>query len=813
MKPLLRRFVLLVFFLFVSGASLRASDLAMASSEELKAVYAQLRQLHAGEQWALTENVVWKRDAGTFTFKTGRLVFAAPVNGRILAAAFDGQGTFRLDPPTAIDKNQIARFTKTPYLADTFRKAVFFFTDDAKDQFRDQMKMQTGPAPGEDVIAAEQKTLIEHQNDWWNNQRQGNFEMRNLAARMLADLADPSSKGLFFADFKCDKAGDLVYHVSWNRDPILLPGFNNDEEVMLLHYNRDNYYEWWSGFHLAEEYEKNPHPEHRALLARCPRQTIAANLLEYKKLSAESELEYEIGYGHPRLLPLNLRGVLRISSVADGEGKPLAFIQEPRELDNDPWVMLPAPVSKGDKGRLKIAYAEASNSDSRIIHNRGSGLYYVTARESWYPSVGGFEDRTHFSLRFHSPKNLTFLATGRLLKGEKDKDKFVSEWESEIPMAVAGFNYGLFDQKAQADAGLTVTAYGGQDVPDELKPAQLSGFLSGGINTTSMLKFAAEVSLKAMKLYEYCFGRLPFRTIAVTEQPVIGYGQSWPSLIFLSYDTLLDGTVRHLLGLDESAEAREFYNVVAVHEMAHQWWDHLVGWKTYHDQWLSEGFAEFSAGLWLEKTQPAKARKFWDLKRYHLVEKNSQGHRPIDVGPVWLGPQLPAHLETDLYQEMVYFKGAYVMEMLRALMMDERLPDPDAKFIAMMQDFVTTYAGRTASTEDVRRVVEKHMGEPMDWFFNQWVYGSEIPSYKFNYTLTPAADGKTVLRFTLAQSGVSAGFKGRIPTHVILKDRVQRLGMVRVDGTNSVSAEVTLPFRPDKVSLDETHSILCESRE
>jgi hypothetical protein len=132
------RFLVIIFFLtFAPGISLRAADLASASGDELKASYAQLRQLHAGDQWANVDNVIWKRDAGTFTFQTGRLVFAAPVNGRIVAAAFDGQGTFRLNPPEVMDQRQISRFTKAPNLTDTFRKAVFFFTDNSSDQFKD----------------------------------------------------------------------------------------------------------------------------------------------------------------------------------------------------------------------------------------------------------------------------------------------------------------------------------------------------------------------------------------------------------------------------------------------------------------------------------------------------------------------------------------------------------------------------------------------------------------------------------------------------------------------------------------------------
>ena len=79
------------------------------------------------------------------------------------------------------------------------------------------------------------------------------------------------------------------------------------------------------------------------------------------------------------------------------------------------------------------------------------------------------------------------------------------------------------------------------------------------------------MSYSALKLYEYYFGSLPFRTVSVTEQPVRVFGQSWPTLIFLPYDSLPDATTRHSLGRQDFPEEREFYNVVAVHEMAHQW--------------------------------------------------------------------------------------------------------------------------------------------------------------------------------------------------------------------------------------------------
>jgi len=458
-----------------------------------------------------------------------------------------------------------------------------------------------------------------------------------------------------------------------------------------------------------------------------------------------------------------------------------------------------------------------------------AGLYYVTARESWFPSFGAFDDRTRYTLHFLSPKKFQFVGTGRLVKSGKDKEGLETNWDSDVPLSVVGFNYGDFVEKSHSDSDLTVTAYGGKEIPDELKglssaidmaelssgiggPRNLDGQLGiarGGFSTSANTQYAADISFQALKLFQYYFGKLPFKTIAVTEQPIRGYGESWPTLIFLPYDSLLDGTTQHQLHLADSAEKREFYNLVAVHEMAHQWWGHAVGWKTYRDQWMSEGFAESSAALYLKKLHPKDFRAFWDLKRKWLLSKNPEGHRPVDVGPLYLNYQLNAHLEPRTSTELIYYKGAYVLEMLRALLEDPRQPEPDARFIAMMHELVTSFANRNASTADFQRITEKYVAGSMDWFFNQWVYGMEVPELEFKYTLQPGDSGKTVLHMSLTQAGVSDQFESRVPIYLTLGGNPQRLGFLKIKGSTSTQGEVTLPVHPDKVSIDEYHDFLA----
>jgi len=234
---------LFLYLLVGAQASLKAADLANAPSEELLKVYAKLRSLQSSDQGAVAENVVWKRDAGTFAFKDGRLSVAVPVEGKVLAAAFVGEGTFELNPPTAVDRHQIERFTKGEKLRDTFKEAVFFFTDGSFDELQKLVNIRSvadTQAAGK-LLESTEKRYQEEFNGWWENRAKGYPVIRNLAARMLADLTDPTSRGFFLADLKTEHDDELLYQVSWNRDSLLLPFFPNDEEVMLVQYKHGQY--------------------------------------------------------------------------------------------------------------------------------------------------------------------------------------------------------------------------------------------------------------------------------------------------------------------------------------------------------------------------------------------------------------------------------------------------------------------------------------------------------------------------------------------------------------------------------------------
>jgi aminopeptidase N len=263
--------------------------------------------------------------------------------------------------------------------------------------------------------------------------------------------------------------------------------------------------------------------------------------------------------------------------------------------------------------------------------------------------------------------------------------------------------------------------------------------------------------------------------------------------------------MRHQFGLKDTLGG--YWDSVASHEVAHLWWGHALGWNSYRDQWMSEGFSHLSASLFLQAAyakEPERFRNFWKSMLTQITEKNAHGFRPIDVGPVTQGYRLNSGRTGAITTDLIYPKGAYILHMLRMMMWNR--DSGDAKFKAMLRDFITTHKNQPVTTEDFKAVVEKHMLPEMnldqngtiDWFFRGYVYGTELPTYKVQQSVG-SKNGQTTLSLKLTQSNVSDGFKMLVPLYVELQDgRVVRLGNARMTGNQTIDQEIPLGQIPVK---------------
>jgi len=153
----------------------------------------------------------------------------------------------------------------------------------------------------------------------------------------------------------------------------------------------------------------------------------------------------------------------------------------------------------------------------------------------------------------------------------------------------------------------------------------------------------------------------------------------------------------------------------------------------------------------------------------------------------------------DVTRRLIYPKGAYILHMLR--MMTWTAQTGDQNFRDMMHDFVKTYAGHAATTEDFKAMVEKHMTPEMqrigdgkmDWFFDEYVYGTALPTYKLDSSFDKNSDGDVVLSMKLTQSGVDEQFRMLVPLYFEFADgRVASIGRVALVGNTSQEAKIPI---------------------
>src|SRR5438270_13291192 len=158
------------------------------------------------------------------------------------------------------------------------------------------------------------------------------------------------------------------------------------------------------------------------------------------------------------------------------------------------------------------------------------------------------------------------------------------------------------------------------------------------MSTTQMMKKALAEGEVSERIYMDYFGLSSYSRLAITQQTAADFGQSWPELVYLPITSFFDETVRHQLGIG-NAETRGYFRVVEPHEVAHQWWGHTVGFNSYRDQWMSEGFADMSASLYIQLIEKNSKRfiEFWNDERTMLIERNNMGFRAIDAGPLTMG--------------------------------------------------------------------------------------------------------------------------------------------------------------------------------
>ena len=487
--------------------------------------------------------------------------------------------------------------------------------------------------------------------------------------------------------------------------------------------------------------------------------------------SAKTEIALQVLKANLAKIDLDF-GELPIDSVSVS-GQPARFDRAPDLLN----VFLPQAAKENDRVNIVVNY-HGRPKDGLIFANDRDGNPSVTGDNwpnrvhQWIPCLDHPSAKATVTFTVSAPQREIVAANGRLVTG----NAAISHWRYEESRPIPPYCMVIAaNQGARLDApGPTVTPLSFY-VPQRDRAYAAKGFSAG----------APAVAFFSETVAPYPYEKLDL-IIGATR---FGGMENSSAIVFTS--TLFD-----LRGNEKTSAhfgiPMRIEEVVA-HEIAHQWFGDSVTESTWADLWLSEGFATYFAGLFVEKydgEDPFRDYMRNQATRYFAYEK--QRNAPIHDSET---PDLMRLLNPNNYE-----KGAWVLHMLRKRLGDEL-------FFRGLRAYYSAHREANATTDDLRVALEKASGKDLKDFFARWVYGAGHPQYQLQWN-SKNTQNAVFLTVTLEQTQAGEPFLDPVPIEFIVNGKKQQQTIY--PKTKLTTTEIRLDANPTSVQLDPDETLLKE---
>lgn len=305
--------------------------------------------------------------------------------------------------------------------------------------------------------------------------------------------------------------------------------------------------------------------------------------------------------------------------------------------------------------------------------------------------------------------------------------------------------------------------------------------------TFAMQGFAP--ALPSLQFFSQTVGPYPYEKLALIIGATRFGGMENSSAIVFS-STLFDS--RPGAAMSSVYNIRQDLVDVVAHEIAHQWFGDSVTESTWSDLWLSEGFATYFAGLFIQRHEgEAVFQHYMKDARDKVLAYEQTTRAPIHDSET---EDLFKLLNANNYQ-----KGSWVLHMLRSELGDDT-------FFRAIRVYYEAHKDATADTEDLRAAFEKASGRNLKNFFASWIYGTGHPVYELSWEWK--ADTKKV-RLVLRQLQTESAFPNALPLDLITAGGKRRV-VLKPTGKQTIE-EVRLDETPTSVNIDPENTILKEA--
>jgi hypothetical protein len=726
---------------------------------------------------------------------SGYLAFTKPTRGTRLGAVFvasaeGGDADVLVRPPTRSERSSLATFTNSPNLDEHLKSAVFIFTDGSGDDLLAQL--QNNP---DSKKSPEMGGLIA---EGWNSVLSNLIS--SFETRVVYDvLSNQRSTGIFYLAVSGKELDnfDVLYDPT-SADQILLG--------KLGYRNNRTYFNTWTAFQ-ARSFRQGATP--RGARFTLDNIRIEAAIQPDLTMQVVTRATLTLEQSAPQsALPFNLSPNMRVTA-ATVDGRPAEVFDR---------ASLRADLIQASEDRQFLLVADTAldaavpheieiHHEGAVIRDAGNQVYYVGSRGTWYPRTGA--GLSKYDLTFRYPKSLTVAATGRPVEDHLDGEWHVTHLKTDTPVRFAGFNLGNFQSVVQEHNGYRIELYANHQFEKALAPRPVlpavppaeHPFPRRHSNAELVAEAQPEPPDPAARIAELTrnlvdaldfmteeFGPSPIRNLAVTPIPG-GFGQGFPGLVYLS--TLAYVNPGQLPpSVRERSELTFYSELLETHEVAHQWWGNLVVPASYHDDWLIESLANYSALLLLERRKGVKALDaVLDDYRTHMLAKTETGRSLESAGPIVWGYRLESSIAPDAWRTVTYEKGTWIIHMLRRRLGDD-------KFLALLREVSSHH--HSIGTDQFRDLASQYAPRSPDpglkIFFDNWVYGTGVPTVKLSYAWRGAK-----LSGSITQRDVDDSFTAYVPVEVQTGSKSDVYWLPT--GSDPAAFSIALKSPPTKVAL------------
>jgi hypothetical protein len=677
--------------------------------------------LNADKQFAARNLVVRSVDL-ELRLSSGEVFVAETAEG-VTGVVMMGDGMMSFAPAPAEERGQVRLFAGSETIDTAFSAAFVRFNPF---EFDVQMKAQLGAPVPVDVRA------LRRAQDIFDEEVSKSFslDLRDLSRDNWSLLPQT---GDFLAEIRTRRFSTLTFARS----------LTEAEDVSLFHRGRQrNIAAYASEMKLSSRgrfYNEDDLVEYDVL----DYDITVSFSPERRWLDGQARLQLRVKAYALAALTIRLADELNVSSITADQYGRLMFLRVRNQ--NNVVINLPAPVPRDTVLTLNVRYAGPVRPQSIAEESLGAGqkrpgqrsddLPFIPAepnwlfsnRSHWYPQ-NQVSDYATSTVRFNVPAEYTVVASGvesvespvtTAVDPSGNPVRMTYIFEARQPLRYVGAVISRFSRVDRT--GVAV------DIDDDRNTITLA--VDANRRQQDRGREVVPTAAEILRLYASWVGEIPYDslTIAMVEDDRPG-GHS------PAYFAMLNNPPPLLPWLPRQDPAAfsnypEFY---LAHEIAHQWWGQAVGWKNYHEQWLSEGLSQYFAVMYAQERRGDQV--FRDAIRHLRRWAMSQS----DQGAVYLGYRL-GHIKGDsrVFRALVYNKGASVLHMLRRLIGDDA-------FFRGLRRYYTENKYQKAGTEDLQRAMEAEADRSLTRFFEQWIYSSGLPRVRYS-TVTEGQE--LVIRF------------------------------------------------------------------